>query len=577
MTKTNRNRKPDRLGRLSLTLLAGALFFAAACSSPPEPTVDVDATVAAALAAARPTATPVTPAPTAAPTPDIEATVNARLEEAKEMTPAAEVKRPSSPTASSGNGAASVETPANTPTPTATATSLPASTSTPVPPIPEPTPMPTEAPATATPVTATPTPPRITLPTTAPTSTPVPPTATGVPTSTPIPATATPAPPTSTPTPSVPPTPTPAPLTDISFVGVSTSTNVPSQVQIVFALRDQDGHAVVLPAETVESGVRVLERGPGTDGWEEIDYSETSFFVHSAENIDLEVVFVLDFTNSMFEARLPDGRTGIDAMLEAFDAALSVLPSAHRVGVVEFHDRNVDPSVLSTLTTDRASIRSSVARFANSGFDHGSSRVWDGVARGTSLFSSVGANPRAVRALVFLSDGRDTSSLNARDSLTEIAAERRVQLYAMGVGEVFQSNELRSLATRTGGTYYAARNVERLQTQLQLLVDDLRGQYQLTYITLRRTGEYRAQVQLRHRGLSTDVAVGPFDVASFFGPDNQGVITHDPPTFDRASGDRERCSSGRSTCPETSTASDSAPAHPNRYRWRSSEPRTAAF
>ena len=311
---------------------------------------------------------------------------------------------------------------------------------------------------------------------------------------------------------------------------------MPSQVQIVFALRDQDGHAVVLPAEVVESGVSVSERGPSTDGWEEIDYSETSFFVHTAENIDLEVVFVLDFTNSMFEARLPDGRTGIDAMLEAFDAALSVLPSAHRVGVVEFHDRNVDPSVLSTLTTDRASIRSSVARFANSGFDHGSSRVWDGVARGTSLFSSVGANPRAVRALVFLSDGRDTSSLNPRDSLAGIAAERRVQLYAMGVGEVFQSNELRSLATRTGGTYYAARNVERLQTQLQLLVNDLRGQYQLTYITLRRTGEYRAQVQLRHRGLSTDVEVGPFDVATFFGPDNQGVITHDPPTFDRASG-----------------------------------------
>ena len=307
-------------------------------------------------------------------------------------------------------------------------------------------------------------------------------------------------------------------------------------MQIVFALRDQDDHAVVLPAETIESGISVLERGTGTDGWEEIDYSETSFFVHTAENIDLEVVFVLDFTNSMYEARLPDGRTGIDAMLDAFDAALSVLPSAHRVGVVEFHDRNVDPSVLSPLTTDRASIRSNIARFANSGFDHGSSRVWDGVARGMSLFSSVGANPRAVRALVFLSDGRDTSSLNPRDSLAGIAADRRVQLYAMGVGDVFQSSALRSISSQTGGTYYAAQNVERLQTQLQLLVNDLRGQYQLTYITLRRTGEYHAQVQLRHRRLSADTTVGPFDVATFFGPDNQGVVSTDPPTLDRAAG-----------------------------------------
>ena len=119
------------------------------------------------------------------------------------------------------------------------------------------------------------------------------------PTPTPVRPTATPVPPTATPDPQVPPTPTPAPLQEIEFAGVVTSTNVPSQVQIVFSLRDQDGHSVVLPADRVQSGISVFEQGPGTDGWEEIDYSETSYFVHTAENIDLEVVFVLDFTNSI--------------------------------------------------------------------------------------------------------------------------------------------------------------------------------------------------------------------------------------------------------------------------------------
>ena len=526
-----------KLAILSFSLVSLVTF---ACSSPPpEPTVDVGATVAAAIAASQ---------PTVAPTVNIEATVEARLKAETARSPVATAEEPAAEIPSSSiqptqeptvvkptPEAATTQTLKPSPTPTATAspTATATPTTSPVPTPGKPTPTPTSAPPlpnTPTPVPNTPTP--------------VPPTATPSksaspapsPTPTPVPPTATPAPPTATPTPSVPPTPTPAPLTDIKFAGVSTSTNVPSQVQIVFALRDQDDHAVVLPAETIESGISVLERGTGTDGWEEIDYSETSFFVHTAENIDLEVVFVLDFTNSMYEARLPDGRTGIDAMLDAFDAALSVLPSAHRVGVVEFHDRNVDPSVLSPLTTDRASIRSNIARFANSGFDHGSSRVWDGVARGMSLFSSVGANPRAVRALVFLSDGRDTSSLNPRDSLAGIAADRRVQLYAMGVGDVFQSNSLRSISSQTGGTYYAAQNVSRLQTQLQLLVNDLRGQYQLTYITLRRTGEYHARVQLRHRGLSADTTVGPFDVATFFGPDNQGVVSTDPPTLDRAAG-----------------------------------------
>ena len=410
-------------------------------------------------------------------------------------------------------------------TPTATAlaaVSKPTATSVPVVRVPvadTATPVPTSTPVapTATPVASQPTP--------QPTATVV--SSGSIPaTATPVPPTATPVP--STPTPSAPPTPTPSPLQEISFAGVSASTHIPSQVQMVFALRDQDGHAVVLPAETIESGVSVFERGPGTDDWEEIDYSETSFFVHTAENIDLEVVFVLDFTNSMFQARLPDGRTGIDAMLEAFYAALAVLQSAYRVGVVEFHDRNIDPSVLSPLTTNHALIRSRVAEFAASGFDHGSSRVWDGVEQGTRLFSDVNTNPRAVRTLVFLSDGRDTSSIATRDSLAGIAARRKAQLYALGVGEVFQSSELRSLASGTGGGYYAAVDVSRLQSQLLTLVSDLRGQYRLSYITLRRTGQYSTQVRLQHAGLSAEANIGPYDVASFFGPDNQGVVSHDP-------------------------------------------------
>ena len=342
--------------------------------------------------------------------------------------------------------------------------------------------------------------------------------------------------PTPIPSPTMPPTPTPLPLTEIKFAGVTTSTNFPSQVQVVFALRDQNGHSVVLPADRIERGITVFENGSGTDGWEEIDYSETSFFVNTAENIDLEVVFVLDFTNSMYEAKLAGGRTGIDAMLDAFSAALSVLPSAHRVGVVEFHDRNVEPSVLSGLSTDRQAIISKVQRFADSGFDHGSSRVWDGVARGTRLFSSRESNPRAVRALVFLSDGRDISSETSRDALAGIARDRGAQLYALGVGEVFQPAGMRGLAVDTGGGYYVARDVSRLQTELQLLVNDLRGQYQLSYITLRRTGDYRAALNLRLGSLETEVTTDRFDAQSFFGNDNLGVVEYDPPSLDRSSG-----------------------------------------
>ena len=336
-------------------------------------------------------------------------------------------------------------------------------------------------------------------------------------------------------TPAVPSTPTPVPIQEVNFAGVITTTNAPSQIQVVFSLRDQDGHAIVLPAEQVERAIQVDERGPGTnDSWEEIDYTETSFFVHTAENIDLEVVFVLDFTNSMAAARLSDGNSGVDAMLRAFEAALAVLPSAHRIGVVEFHDRNVRPSVLSRLTTDRQAIQEGVNDFLASGFDSGSSRVWDSVVTGSDLFSSRQQNPRAVRALVFLSDGRDTSSDSTREQAARYAQERGVQLYALGVGNVFQEPELRSVAHSTDGAYYSAHDLNLVQEQLQLLVHDLRGQYQLTYITLRRSGEYRTAITAKLSGVQGSTEVGPFDVARFYGADNQGVVTLDTPSLDRA-------------------------------------------
>ncbi len=336
-----------------------------------------------------------------------------------------------------------------------------------------------------------------------------------------------------TPTPT--PTPTQPPFREINFTGVTTLTNLPSQVQVVFSLRDEEGHSIVLPADEIENAARVYERVQGQvewGDWEEIDYTETSFFAHTAENFRLEVVFVLDFTNSMALARLPDGRSGIDAMMAAFESAVVALPGAHRIGVVEFHDRNVEPSVLSALTIDRESVIASVRQFAQSGFDHGSSRVWDSLVAGSDLFSG---DTDVVRALVFLSDGRDTSSENTRENAASYAGAQRVQLYALGVGEIYEESGLRAAALRTGGSYYRAQQVAGLEDQLKALVGDLRGQYKISYISLRRTGLYQARINVRLRGVEGTFETEWFDVAQFFGPDDRGVAQSDPASVDRAS------------------------------------------
>ncbi len=290
---------------------------------------------------------------------------------------------------------------------------------------------------------------------------------------------------------------------------------------------------MVLSAEEVEAAVRVYERASGRDDWEEIDYSETGFFVHTAESFRLEVVFVLDFTNSMAQARLPDGKSGIEAMIGAFESAALTFPDSHRIGVVEFHDRNVEPRVLSELTTDKDSVLASVRQFEQEMFDHGSSRVWDGVAAASDLFSD---DPSAVRALVFLSDGRDTSSVRTREQAVGHAKGRKVQLYALGVGKVHQEDRLRSAVAETGGAYFPVSDITGLEDLLGIIVNNLRGHYKVSYVTLRRTGEYHAALSVALHGAEAWFETHEFDVEGFFGPDNRGVVQVDPPSIDRFSG-----------------------------------------
>ena len=325
-------------------------------------------------------------------------------------------------------------------------------------------------------------------------------------------------------------------FTELNLTGVRTQTNVPSQIQLSFSLRDESDHAIVVPEEEIQSVTRIFEKGSATEGWDEIDYTETSFFAHTAENMQLEVVFVLDFTNSMLQAELSDGRNGIQGMLDAFKAAIYALPGAHRIGVVEFHDRNIEPSVLSELTTNRGAIISAVNKFASANYDSGSSRVWDSIEKALSLFSSRSDNPYVSRAVVFVSDGRDTSSIRSRSAIKEIAFEIGAQLYAIGVGDVFEEQALAGIVRDSGGFFYPVDEISKIQSQFKQLTDDLRGQYQVSYITLRREGLYKVKMEITLQDITGTFESSEIDVGNFFGLDTEGRIAIDPPSIDRGQG-----------------------------------------
>ena len=331
-------------------------------------------------------------------------------------------------------------------------------------------------------------------------------------------------------------TATSTPPQQLEFTDVRVFPSFPSQVQIRFSLRDEDGRALVVSPSTLRYAITIFEASEKTSIWEEIDYDETNFFVKTAENFELELVFLLDFTNSMARATGSDGRSGIDTMLDAFEQAISSLPGTHRIGVVEFHDRNQSPGILSQLTTDRDAVLAGVNEFAESDYEPGSSRVWDGIDRAASLFTTVADNPNLVRALIFLSDGRDTSSINTRTDAGEIAKAGDVELYSLGIGEVFEEEQLTSVVESTGGVHYPTRELAALQEQLCRVVTDLVGQYRVNYVTLRRQGLYRTRVDVELRDAVGSFELASLDVSDFYAPDDRGRIAVDTPSLDKETG-----------------------------------------
>lgn len=318
-------------------------------------------------------------------------------------------------------------------------------------------------------------------------------------------------------------------ISELDLKGALVQSRVPSQVQFTFSLRDQNDHAVVLPSEAIQARTHIYERLNDASDWEEIDYSETSFFAHTAENFALDVVFVLDFSNSVAQARLSDGRTGTTAIFDALETAIEDLPRAHRIGVVEFHDRSFVPSVLANLTSDRDSLLNEVSEFVTSVYDPGSSRVWDAIDAALELLP---AADRRVRSIVFLSDGRDTSSTNDANSVISRANDQDVSLYPVGIGDVAGSPTLVSIAEQTGGTYYQAPRFDELEQLLEQITNDLKGQYKVSYNTLRTEGTYEVRVDVGIGGAVGTSVSRPIDLAGIFGADNVGQLVTDPPAFD---------------------------------------------
>jgi Ca-activated chloride channel homolog len=168
----------------------------------------------------------------------------------------------------------------------------------------------------------------------------------------------------------------------------------------------------------------------------------------------------------------------VDSLHDAEQAALKFLDYSiaqkDRAFVVSFDN---EPYLLSKLTGRKDKLVRSLSGLRA----EGSTALYDAIIYGLYQFTGV----KGKKALVILSDGKDTASKFDYDTLVEYVRKSGISIYGIGLKipatDLKVKAELNKIAQATGGqTFYvdSSKNLEGVYRQIN---DDLRAQYLLTY------------------------------------------------------------------------------------------------
>lgn len=234
--------------------------------------------------------------------------------------------------------------------------------------------------------------------------------------------------------------------------------------------------------DAVELYTSVTERGHPVQGLQASNFKvfedgaiqkiESFEFV---KNLPVSVGIVLDTSASMLEA-LPAAQKAALAFLD-----FSIGPK-DRAFTVSFDN---EPYLLSKPTNRKDKLFRSLAGLRA----EGSTALYDAIIYGLYQFTGI----KGKKALVILSDGKDTASKFDFDTTLEYVRKAGIQIYGIGLGisgaDLEVKYKLNKLAQGTGGqTFYVdtAKNLESIYRQIN---DDLRSQYLLTYYSTNTSGK----------------------------------------------------------------------------------------
>lgn len=291
--------------------------------------------------------------------------------------------------------------------------------------------------------------------------------------------------------------------------GATNRSRPPSIMRFAFLLRDKRGIAT----DASDPLIRDLITFYIEEDDNPLDPDESSIFVTGPENLRYNIVLLLDFTGSMYNAGVNDPQNPLqpgDAIIQMKEAAKQFcldLPSSYRVALMEYHDRDQGSRVIRGFDTNKTNLVQALDAFTLPPAEHGASEVFDAISDACNRLASEdppGTLPfddADVRSVVFISDGKDTSSIAKLDETIKTAQDNRVRLYPIGysgrTSNPVNSEVLIQLASETGGHNAIAPEINDLTALLDTT----------NWLTFNKVGvnlsTWRATVPIRNAGESS--------------------------------------------------------------------------
>lgn len=192
------------------------------------------------------------------------------------------------------------------------------------------------------------------------------------------------------------------------------------------------------------------------------------------KNLPLTVGVALDTSASML-ASLPEVQKAATAFLDA------TIGPKDRAFTLSFDN---EPYVLSKLTNRKDKLIRSLGGLRA----EGSTALYDAIVYSLYQFTGV----KGKKALVLLSDGKDTASKFEFDTMLEYVKKSGISVYAIGfkIGgtDLEVKYKLNRIAQFTGGQTFYVDSASHLDAIYKQINEELRSQYFLTYYSTNATG-----------------------------------------------------------------------------------------